>query len=177
MLLVILSPLFTVIAIAVRVTSAGPIIYRQVRIGKDGKKFTIFKFRSMRDNSRREGADLVAVDDERLTRIGRLLRRTGLDELPQLWNVLTGSMTLVGPRPVMPEVASEILERDGKYRLRFEILPGITGESQILGYFNDPKDYEQSLKCDLDYIRGRSLLGDLRILARTIPLVLRGRGH
>lgn len=150
-----------IIALAIRLTSRGPAIFRQERIGHFGRPFTMYKFRSMEDTG--DGPDT--------TRIGRFLRRSSLDELPQLFNVIVGNMSLVGPRPEIPELVARY---EPWQRKRLEVKPGITGLWQILGRKDLP--LTENLQYDFYYIRNQSLLFDLAILLKTIPVVLRGQG-
>jgi exopolysaccharide biosynthesis polyprenyl glycosylphosphotransferase len=181
-LLVLLSPLFLLVAALIKIDSAGPVFYRQTRVGKGGAVFQCMKFRSMR-----VGADLLREEldtlneaqgplfkiraDPRLTRVGRLIRRTSLDELPQLWNVLRGEMSLVGPRPPLPE---EVERYEDWHRRRLEVVPGITGLWQVSG--RSELTFDEMVMLDLYYIENWSLGLDLQILARTLPTVLAARG-
>jgi lipopolysaccharide/colanic/teichoic acid biosynthesis glycosyltransferase len=182
--LVVLAPLLLVIAFLIRRDSPGPVFYRQRRVGQGGRAFNIVKFRTMvdgadaqvdqlRDRNLYPDARLFkVVEDPRVTRVGRWLRRASLDELPQLWNVLKGEMSLVGPRPALPtEVA---LYRRHHYA-RFDAKPGITGPWQVAGR-NEITDFNQIVMLETAYIRHWSLLSDLAILVRTIPAVFRMRG-
>ncbi|MBI4506064.1 MAG: sugar transferase [Chloroflexi bacterium] len=187
-----LAPVFAVCALAIRLDSAGPVFFRQQRVGRCGKLFTILKFRSMRADAdagphrayvvafiqgqaprhqSAEGAVYKLVDDPRITRVGRWLRRTSLDELPQLWNVLRGDMSLVGPRPPIPY---EIEHYQPAQLQRLAVRPGLTGLWQISA--RSTSTFEAMVVLDLEYIRRRSLGLDLRILLGTIPAVLRARG-
>lgn len=183
-LLLILSPLFALIAISVATTSRGPIFFRQRRIGLNGRPFYLFKFRSMRFGAERElkelkgknemvGPAFKIKDDPRITSCGRFLRRFSLDELPQLWNVFIGEMSLVGPRPPVPSEVN-LYERRS-YLRRLSMRPGITCTWQISGR-NEIKDFEDWVKLDLEYIDNWSLGLDLLLLFKTLPAVLRGTG-
>lgn len=187
-LTLLLSPLLIVVAIAVRLDSSGPALFRQRRVGHKEREFTLFKFRSMRLDADPRGhreyvtalikgraadggrKDLykLAVDD-RITPVGRWIRRWSLDELPQLFNVLSGDMTLVGPRPAIPY---EVAEYPSWYRERFSVKPGLTGLWQVSG--RSERTYEEMVRLDIEYAENRSLLGDISILART-PWVVVGR--
>lgn len=184
--IVLFSPLFAVLAILIRLDSRGPILFRQPRIGRDDRVFEMLKFRTMvpgADEARGNGfADLSIqretwrrfqklVPDPRLTRVGRLLRRFSLDELPQLWNVLKGEMSLVGPRPILPDQRGEYGEALAQYVC---LRPGMTGLWQVSGRNLLP--FSQRARLDLCYIRGWSLRLDLQLLARTLRVVLEGRG-
>jgi exopolysaccharide biosynthesis polyprenyl glycosylphosphotransferase len=180
--LVLLSPLFVLIALLVRVTSSGPVFFRQERVGRGGRSFELLKFRSMVADAEDRKAELVQqnqaaegffkiADDPRITRIGRVLRRTNLDELPQLLNVLRGEMSLVGPRPLIPQEDKRVV---GWHRRRLELTPGITGHWQVLGSSRVPLD--EMVAIDYLYVANWSLWTDLKLLLRTIPHVLTGRG-
>lgn len=171
-LLVALAPLMLVISVVVAVTSPGGPLYSQERIGKRGKPFRLLKFRTMmQDAERYTGPVLTWEGDPRITKVGRILRNTRLDELPQLINVLRGDMSFVGPRPERPFFVDEFSERIPDYRYRLKVKPGITGLAQIEGrYSTNPED---KLKYDLYYIRSFSLLLDLHIMLRTLKVMLR----
>lgn len=178
----VLSPLLVLLAVLVRCTSRGPILFRQVRIGHGGEPFVMLKFRSMRDGAHVEVARLRAMNeasgplfkmrrDPRLTPVGRFMRRLSLDELPQLFNVLGGSMSLVGPRPALPE---EVAAFSGPEHGRHAVRPGLTGLAQVTGRSDLP--WTELVSLDLHYVEHRSLWLDLAVLARTVPAVLTGRG-
>ena len=181
--LVLLSPVLAVVALALRLTDGAPVLFRQTRVGLHGRPFTIYKFRTMvvdaearldevRHLNERTGAAFKAANDPRMTRIGRFLRRTSIDELPQLWNVLTGSMSLVGPRPPLPD---EVAEYDIWHRRRLSMKPGITGLWQIEAR-HEP-DFDRWVEHDLVYIDGWSIWLDFKILLRTVPALLIHGGH
>jgi lipopolysaccharide/colanic/teichoic acid biosynthesis glycosyltransferase len=184
-LLAVFSPLLVVLALLVRWKMGSPVIYKQKRVGRLGRTFSIFKFRSMVTNAEswlRESPEiyrryvennfkLPEEDDPRITPLGRFLRRTSLDELPQLWNVLRGDMSLVGPRPIVPEEVAMYGEYAG---MLLRVKPGLTGAWQVTGRSNIP--YPERARIDLRYVAGRSLGGDLRLLLQTVPAVLRRRG-
>jgi exopolysaccharide biosynthesis polyprenyl glycosylphosphotransferase len=182
LLILLLSPLLLAIAVAIRVDSRGPALFRQPRIGQGGRTFEMLKFRSMFTGSERLREELKHLNeadglfkiqaDPRVTRVGRLLRRWSLDELPQLVNVLRGDMSLVGPRPLVPEEDSRI---EGLYRRRLDIPPGITGYWQALGSSRIP--LFEMVRLDYLYVATWSLWHDVRILLRTIPYVVGGRGR
>ncbi len=177
LLLALAAPLMGFIAIAVRWHDGGPVFYRQERIGRHGKPFTIFKFRSMRMNN--AGAQITRSGDDRITPIGRVLRRYKLDELPQLWNVVRGDMSLVGPRPEVPRFVDSA---DPVWRAVHRVRPGITDlatlvyrdEEQVLAQFDDPeRGYREAvlpakLKLNLEYLERRTAARDLKLLALTI---------
>lgn len=158
-----------VLAVAIRVTMGAPVLFRQERPGRDEVPFTLLKFRTMRDP--RPGEDALATDAVRLTGLGRWLRRTSLDELPTLWNVLRGDMSLVGPRPLL----MAYLDRySPEQRRRHEVKPGVTGLAQVEG--RNDLSWDEQFRLDVWYVDHRSLLLDLRIVALTIAHVLRPRG-
>jgi putative colanic acid biosynthesis UDP-glucose lipid carrier transferase len=171
MILVLVSPLMLVIAIMIRHESEGPVFFRQERTGWDGKNFKIWKFRSMRIHTEENGVVKQATrDDPRITRIGRFIRRTSIDELPQLFNVLVGQMSLVGPRPHALQHNQEYSKQIEAYLARHRIKPGITGLAQIRGFRGETKELDQMekrVKYDLEYINNWSLWLDLSILVRT----------
>lgn len=180
--IVVLAPIMLAIAIAIRADSQGAIIFKQTRAGKDGVPFRLFKFRTMLEGAEEQLPDLAnrslippplvkTPDDPRVTNVGRVLRRTSLDELPQLWNVLKGDMALVGPRP---EEINVVAKYNDWQRRRLAVKPGMTGPMQVNGRALLPLDERVAL--ELDYIQNYSLLEDMRILVRTIPAVLAGKG-
>ena len=180
--LVLLLPVFAVIAVCIRAHDGGPVLFRHVRVGRGGAQFSILKFRTMCVDAEDRMAELVVhndgdgphfkiKDDPRITRVGAFLRRTSLDELPQLWNVLTGSMSLVGPRPASPREVAAYADFDDR---RLLVTPGMTGLWQISG--RSDLDWADGLRLDLHYVENWSFVHDLVILARTIPSVLRSRG-
>jgi exopolysaccharide biosynthesis polyprenyl glycosylphosphotransferase len=179
--LVAALPGMLLIALLIRASSAGPVLYSQERVGRGGKRFRIRKFRTMVIDADERVAELRASSahpvwlllehDPRVTQIGLLLRHWSLDELPQLWNVIRGDMSLVGPRPMLPEIDEHIL---GWQRRRLDLTPGLTGFWQVLGRTNIP--FEEMLKLDYLYVTNWSLWQDVRLLLRTVPAVLRQRG-
>lgn len=170
--------LWPFIAVAIRSGSRGSIIYRQDRLGRGGKPFTLYKFRSMRADAEVDGARWAVKDDSRATGVGRFLRRTHLDELPQFWNVLRGDMSLVGPRPERPEFTHTLAGQIPFYRLRLSVRPGLTGLKQIkVGYASSPEEHLEVLRHDLYYIKHRSLALNLVIVARTLGSVLGRNGR
>jgi len=186
--LLLTSPLAAAIAVAVKAESDGPILFRQTRLGLGGRPFTVFKFRSMRATADeeahhehirrlieagagpREARWAPISDDQRVTGLGRLLRRSHLDELPQLLNVLRGEMSLVGPRPPIPY---EVELYEPRHLARLSVQPGLTGLWQVVGWGR--LSFEEGVQLDLEYVRRRSLWLDLRILARTVWQILSGR--
>lgn len=194
--LVIALPVFVLIALAVKLSSRGPVLYTQERVGLDrrtlgraeqnhrrerdlgGRPFTIYKFRTMRVDAEREsGAVWATQDDPRVTPIGRVLRQYRLDELPQLLNVLRGEMNIVGPRPERPSIFAELRSHIAEYPLRQRAKPGITGLAQISHHYDRSlDDVRRKVHYDLEYIRRQSVREDLRIMFRTVPVVLFRRG-
>ncbi len=165
------APVIGVIALAIRLESRGYPIYKQTRVGKGGREFSIYKLRTMVSGAEFLGAGLAIQEgDERITRVGELLRRYSLDEMPNLWNVVRGEMSIVGPRPTIPIQVSQYTERQfGRLRVK----PGITGWAQVNGRAALP--WTERIELDLWYVEHQSLALDLRILARTVRLV--GTGH
>ncbi len=188
----ITSPVMLIVAALVRLTSPGPVIYKQHRVGIDrrgsrsrdvsthrrsedlgGKVFTIYKFRTMRNDPRPGREVWASKDDPRITSIGRFLRATRLDEVPQFFNVLKGDMNIVGPRPEQVGIFAELREELREYRHRQRVLPGITGLAQIeLGYDTDLEGVRKKVDLDLEYIRRRSAGRDLMIMAKTVPVMV-----
>jgi lipopolysaccharide/colanic/teichoic acid biosynthesis glycosyltransferase len=171
-LAIVTAPLVAALAVAIRLESPGDPVYRQVRVGRDGRAFEIFKLRTMVSGAEFTGAGLaIAEGDARITRLGRLLRRYSLDELPNLWNVLRGEMSIVGPRPTLQHQVDHYTPRQ---RGRLAVKPGITGWAQVNGRASLP--WPERIELDLWYVEHQSLVLDLRILARTLQLVVRGSG-
>ena len=194
--LVVLFPVFLLIALAVKLSSRGPVFYTQERVGLDrralgrpehnhrrqqdlgGRPFTIYKFRTMRvDAEAHSGAVWAQQDDPRVTPIGRVLRQYRLDELPQLLNVLRGEMNIVGPRPERPSIFAELRSHIAEYPLRQRTKPGITGLAQINQHYDRSlDDVRRKVHYDLEYIRRQSLREDLRIMLKTLPVIIFRRG-
>ncbi|MBK9763121.1 MAG: sugar transferase [Flavobacteriales bacterium] len=175
--LLILTPVYLVLAIAVQFSSKGPIFFRQERIGKHGRPFRIIKFRSMYSDAERDGPQLSSAKDPRITPIGRWMRRTRMDELPQFWNVLKGDMSLVGPRPERQHFIEAITEVAPHYRHLHKVRPGITSWGQVkFGYAENVEQMVRRLKYDILYIENMSLAVDLKILAYTVLIILKGDG-
>jgi len=169
----ILAPLMPLIALAIYLDSPGPIFYRQERVGYWGRTFGIVKFRSMIPNAERGGAVWAKQNDDRITRVGRVLRKTRLDELPQLWNLLVGSMTLIGPRPERPEFVRQLSTELPYYAIRHYLKPGLTGWAQVrYHYGNSVDDALMKLQYDLYYVKHRGPLLDIIILLHTVRVVL-----
>jgi lipopolysaccharide/colanic/teichoic acid biosynthesis glycosyltransferase len=190
--LVVLLPVIVLIAIAVRLDSPGPVIYRQLRVGLDrrgrtdtrdstgrrvndlgGRPFMIYKFRTMRVDAEFDSGPVWArADDDRATRVGRVLRKTRLDEIPQFWNVLKGDMAVVGPRPERPNFVLELQKEIDGYRLRNRVKPGITGWAQVnRGADQTLEDVREKVDFDIEYVRRRSLWFDLMIMLKTLPVM------
>ena len=168
-LIVLAAPVLLLTALAVKLTSRGPVLYSQTRVGKNGKLFTLYKIRSMvHDCEKASGARWSTPGDSRVTRIGAFLRKTHLDELPQLWNVLRGDMSLVGPRPERPEFTPALERAIPHYRDRLAVRPGVTGLAQVqLPPDTDMTSVRRKLAYDLYYIRYRSVFLDMRLIACT----------
>jgi exopolysaccharide biosynthesis polyprenyl glycosylphosphotransferase len=178
LVLVLASPLMAIIAFLIRLDSPGPVIYRQKRVGKDGKTFTLYKFRSMQDGADRGGKHAPAQEgDARITRVGNWLRRTRLDEVPQLYNILRGDMYFVGPRPFVPDQEENLAQQIPFYRQRWMVKPGATGWAQVhRGYCASLEDNAEKLAYDLFYVKNMSIGLDLLILFQTIKILILGRG-
>ena len=183
LLMILMSPVMLLLAVAIKLDSKGPVFFRQERVGLHGRPFPVVKFRSMCADAEERLRELAAeneinghafklANDPRITRVGRMLRRTSLDELPQLWNVLRGQMSLVGPRPPLP---SEVAKYDVWHRRRLSMKPGMTGLWQV-GARSDP-EFDRWVQQDLEYIDSWSLWLDFKIIARTVPAVLSGTGR
>lgn len=178
LLLIGFSPLMVCVAGAIKLTSKGPVIFRQRRLTRGGKVFTILKFRTMRQDAEAlTGAVWAAEKDPRITKLGQYLRTLRIDELPQLWNVLVGDMSLIGPRPERPEFASKLQEQLPSFNRRLEVKAGITGLAQVgSGYAADVESYRKKLALDRVYIKNHGLWMDLRIAVRTVIVMLSGHG-
>lgn len=212
-LLMITSPIMLAAAVAVKLTSPGPVIYSQTRVGLNlrkkkkadrrtqsqglladmsdrrrpnrdrrelnnfGRPFTIYKFRTMRTDAERHGAQLARQGDSRITPVGRLLRRTRIDELPQLWNILRGDMSLIGPRPERPEFMMQLQTQIPNFMDRLGLKPGLTGIAQVVnGYDNELEGFRRKVSYDLLYLQNCCLWNDIKILFRTIRVVITGEG-
>ena len=180
-LLILVTPLLGILALAIKLESRGPVFFAQERVGKEGRHFRLFKLRTMAADAEARRAELTALStdagwlkldhDPRITRIGRSLRRLSLDELPQLWNVVRGEMSLVGPRPLIPAEDDHV---EAWARRRLDLTPGITGYWQVLGRTRIP--FEEMVKLDYLYVMNWSLWEDVRLMLRTLPVVIAGRG-
>ena len=175
--LVLFSPLFLLCYIAIKRDDGGPVIYKQIRIGRFGRPFYIYKFRSMKTDAEEEGPQLWNADtDNRLTKAGKFLRDHHLDELPQFWNVLMGDMSFVGPRPERRFFIKQIMERDPRYEYLYQIRPGITSMATIYnGYTDTIEKMLKRLEMDLDYLKRRSWWLDLKIIALTFLNITFGK--
>jgi lipopolysaccharide/colanic/teichoic acid biosynthesis glycosyltransferase len=169
--MVLLAPAFACLALAIRLSGPGPVLFRQQRAGRQGRPFTLLKFRTMRPAVDPFGPSPRSGDDPRLTRVGRFLRERSLDELPQLWNVFVGHMSLVGPRPLY---VAQIAEWDDRQKRRLEVRPGLTGLAQIGG--RGSLTIEQKLELDVRYVESASLSQDLKILLSTASLLVHPHG-
>ncbi len=178
-ILIIFSPIWLLIALAIRLESPGPILYKQQRVGKDGKIFTIYKFRSMVHGAESEtGPRWAARQDPRVTRVGKIIRKPRLDEVPQFFNVLKGEMSLIGPRPERPYFVEKFKNQIPFYTHRLKVQPGITGWAQIKGeYDTSLENVKTKLQYDLFYLENMSLRMDLKILLNTIYVMLIGKGQ
>jgi lipopolysaccharide/colanic/teichoic acid biosynthesis glycosyltransferase len=186
LVLTLTAPLMLIAAVLIRLDSRGPALFRQVRVGQGGRLFTFVKFRTFWDDAAQRFPHLYGYrftdreiaqfsfkspGDPRVTRVGRWLRRTTIDELPNFWHVLTGEMTLVGPRPELPEMLPYYLD---EHLIKFSVKPGLTGLAQTSG--RGHLRFREATRLDADYVRSRSLAGDLRILWRTLVIVFRREG-
>jgi exopolysaccharide biosynthesis polyprenyl glycosylphosphotransferase len=176
--IILTGPIMLATAIAIRITDPGPVLFRQLRAGRNGRKFTMLKFRSMVMDAEKRKAELIHLNemdgpvfkikrDPRITRVGRFIRKTSIDELPQLFNILFGDMSLVGPRPPLP---SEVEQYEPWQRRRLSVKPGLTGMWQVSG--RNQIDFEEWMKMDLEYIDNWSLWLDIKIILKTIPAVV-----
>lgn len=177
---VLTSPLMLATALAIWIESGfkGPILFRQKRVGENGKNFEVLKFRSMRTDAEADGkARWATENDDRVTRVGRFIRKVRIDELPQCWNVIKGEMSFVGPRPERPEFVEKLKEAIPYYDVRHVVKPGLTGWAQLCyPYGANEKDAAEKLKFDLYYVKHQSLRFDMIILLSTVEVVLFGKG-
>lgn len=175
---VTLAPVMLGVAVVIRGTSAGPIMYKQKRLTMGGQEFMLCKFRTMRQDAEREtGAVVAQLHDVRVTGVGKFLRKTRLDELPQLWNVLRGDMSLIGPRPERPELAKNFEKKIKGFRRRLGVKAGLTGLAQVIqGYPEYTDGYRQKLALDVLYIKKKSMALDMWIALKTIGVVMSGSG-
>ena len=174
--LVLLTPLMVVVASGVARTK-GPVFFRQERLGRQGKTFNILKFRTMRSDAETAGPQLSSEDDPRITKVGRVLRKYRLDEIPQFWNVLVGDMSIVGPRPERAFFAQQIIERAPQYRHIYKVRPGITSWGMVrFGYASTVDEMIRRMEYDMLYIENMSWRNDIKVLLYTVWTVLKGRG-
>ena len=177
LILAILSPFLLLLGLLIRFSGKGPVIYSQDRIGMNGKPFVIYKFRSMRFNSETEEPMLSGINEERITSIGRFLRKYRIDEIPNFINVLKGDMSVAGPRPERKFFIDQIVKRDPRFLQLLEVKPGITSWGQVkYGYASNVDQMLERLDYDLYYMKNRSLRFDLKILFYTVGTVLKGKG-
>jgi sugar transferase (PEP-CTERM system associated) len=170
-------PIAIITAILIKIESPGPVLYKQERVGKNGRTFTLMKFRSMRVDAEKDGPVWAKSEDERMTRVGRIIRKIRVDEIPQFWNILRGDMNFVGPRPERPHFISQLAQEISFYEQRHLIAPGLTGWAQIkYPYGASIEDAKQKLQYDLYYIKNQSLALDATIMFETIKTILFGRG-
>jgi len=170
-------PLAVLTAILIKLDSPGPVLYRQIRVGKNGRNFELIKFRSMRVDAEKSGPVWASKSDDRTTRLGRIIRKIRVDEIPQFWNILRGEMSFVGPRPERPHFVAQLAEEIPYYEQRHLIAPGLTGWAQIkYEYGASIEDARQKLQYDLFYIKNQSLILDAVIMFETIKIILFGRG-
>jgi sugar transferase, PEP-CTERM system associated/exopolysaccharide biosynthesis polyprenyl glycosylphosphotransferase len=174
---IISLPIAIVTAILIKIDSRGPVLYKQQRVGKNGRAFTLMKFRSMRTDAEKDGPVWAKSEDERMTRLGRIIRKIRVDEIPQFWNILRGDMNFVGPRPERPHFVAQLAQEIPFYEQRHLIPPGLTGWAQIkYPYGASIEDAKQKLQYDLYYIKNQNLTLDATILFETIKTILFGRG-
>jgi exopolysaccharide biosynthesis polyprenyl glycosylphosphotransferase len=172
------APLWPVIAAAIKLSGPGPILFSQVRLGLNGQPFTLYKFRTMGMDAEANGAQWATKNDPRATPVGRFLRHTHLDELPQIWNILKGEMSFIGPRPERPEFAAALEKSIPYYDLRYLVRPGITGWAQInYRYGSSTDDAKCKLAFDLYYVKNQSLFTELKVTLKTALMVFRGEGR
>lgn len=172
--LVVGLPLIAIFGILIKIEDKGPITYKQERLGKGGKRFYIYKLRSMRTDAEKFGAQWAEKDDPRITKVGKFIRKTRIDEIPQLFNILKGDMSLIGPRPERPEFTFQFNTEIPGFINRLSIKPGLTGWAQVNGGYEITP--EEKLKEDMYYIKNRSILLDFKILFRTVKVILTGDG-
>lgn len=176
-LLLLAWPAMLLVALAIFLESGAPVLYRQVRVGQSGRDFSLIKFRSMRTDAEKNGAQWAQKNDDRITRVGHFIRLTRLDELPQLFNVLSGDMSFVGPRPERPQFVDQLCQEIRYYDIRHSVKPGLTGWAQLrYPYGASVKDAEEKLKFDLFYVKNQGLILDLMILLQTVEVVMFRRG-
>ena len=176
-ILIGLSPLFLVTILAITLSSKGPAIFRQERLGINRKPFIMYKFRTMIEEAEKEGPQLAVYNDKRVTKIGRILRKYHVDELPQFWNVLKGEMSVIGPRPEREIYVKEIEKLSPEYTRLFEIKPGITSLGMVrYGYASNIKNLVERSKFDVDYLDKKKASTDVKILLETVKTIIKGKG-
>jgi exopolysaccharide biosynthesis polyprenyl glycosylphosphotransferase len=177
-MLTVMLPVLLVLYVLIRLESRGPALYSQVRVGQSGRTFVMWKFRSMRLDAEKAGAQWAAKNDNRVTRLGRFIRKVRLDEIPQLWNILKGEMSFIGPRPERPEFTAELAQKIPFYEFRHLVKPGLSGWAQVMyPYGASVEDAVEKLQFDLFYIKNYSFARDIEILLKTIAVVLFGAGR
>jgi sugar transferase (PEP-CTERM system associated) len=170
-------PIALATAVLIKIDSCGPVLYKQERVGRNGHLFTVMKFRSMRTDAEKDGPVWASASDNRMTRVGRVIRKIRVDEIPQFWNILRGDMNFVGPRPERPHFVSQLAEEIKYYEQRHLIAPGLTGWAQIkYPYGASIEDAKKKLEYDLYYIKNQSLILDATIMFETIKTILFGKG-
>ncbi|MBC2575985.1 sugar transferase [Peptostreptococcus canis] len=167
-------PIIIIFGILIKIEDGGPITYKQERLGKNGKEFYVYKLRSMRTDAEKFGAQWAEKDDPRITKVGRFIRKTRIDEIPQLWNILKGDMGIIGPRPERAIFTKEFEEKYENFVYRLAIRPGLTGWAQVNGGYEIEPD--EKLVYDLYYIKNRSVLLDIKIIVMTIKVIFTGDG-
>lgn len=178
LLIIIFSIPVIFLCFAIKLSSKGPVFYKQIRTGKNGTKYVLYKLRSMTIDAEADGPQWSQKNDSRVTKIGRILRHTHLDELPQLWNILVGEMSFVGPRPERPEIIKVLVKEIPFYSLRHLVKPGVTGWAQInYPYGASIEDSKNKLAFDLYYIKHRTFFWDIRIIVKTLATIIRGEGR
>lgn len=168
------SPLWLIFSLAIKLQDGGPVFYTQNRVGKNGKIFKVYKFRSMiPDAEKHTGPVLATENDPRVTKIGRILRATAMDELPQLWNIFKGDISFVGPRAERPELVEKFAKQISNYMDRFQVRPGLTGVAQVYGRYDSPP--KEKLRYDLFYIKHQSFILDLKLILLSFWITFRGK--
>jgi len=170
-------PILIITALLIKIDSRGPVLYKQERVGKNGRTFSLMKFRSMRVDAEKNGPVWASEGDDRMTRVGRIIRKIRVDEIPQFWNILRGDMNFVGPRPERPHFVAQLAEEINYYEQRHLIAPGLTGWAQIkYAYGASIEDAKNKLEYDLYYIKNQSLMLDATIMFETFKTILFGKG-
>ena len=171
-MIILLSPLLLFISVAIKLTTQGPVIFKQKRLGKNGEEFKIYKFRTMIENAEDMGNGVYTMkDDPRVTSVGKFLRKTSLDELPQLFNILKNEMSFVGPRPTLTYHPYEYQNYSSDQKKRFNVKPGVTGLAQLKGRKELP--WEKRIEYDIEYVENRNFFYDIKLILKTIPKVLK----